>query len=104
MNAPDQAVFAADAADLIRGNPSPIFDDFKEAMAEAEPMKVFIPEYEFNDDDVYVYVPATKKLVRHCSVNSYEVFCARYRGITMLEGQAWAKGRNAKTLSLWRAA
>ena len=54
--------------------------DFTETMAAAEPMKVFIPEYEFNQDDVYLYNVATKQLIRHYTINSYEVFCARCGG------------------------
>jgi len=68
-----------------------------------KPMKVFIPEYEFNQDDVYLYNVATRELIRHFNISSHEVFCARYGGVKVLEGQAWAKGRNARDLKLWRA-
>lgn len=80
---------------------SAVLADFAELATM--PMKVFIPEYEFNDDDVYLYNVATKQLIRHYAISSHEVFCARYGGVKVREGQAWAKGRNARDLKLWRA-
>jgi len=91
MNARQQA-FAANAR-----------NDFAKVMAEAEPMKVYLSWDEFNDDDVYLYVVATGQLVRQIPVNSPEVFCARYHGMKVLEGQSWARGRSARELKLWRS-
>jgi hypothetical protein len=104
MNAINQSEGAAIARNFCGGSPTPVLSEFAEAMAKAEPMKVYLSWDEFNDDDVYLYMAATGRLVRHIPVNSPEVFCARYHGMKVLEGQSWARGRNAKTLSLWRPA
>lgn len=76
--------------------------DFTQAMATASPMREYISWDEFNEDDVYLYTVATGKLLRHIPVKSPEVFCARYHGLKVLEGQSWARGRNARDLKLWR--
>lgn len=82
---------------------SAVLSDFKEAMARATPWREYLSWDEFNDDDVYFYSAASGELLRHVPANSPEVFCSRYHGLKVLEGQAWAKGRNARDLKLWRA-
>ncbi len=79
-------------------------DNFAEAMAAAEPLKVYMSWDEFNDDDIYIFCVASSRLLKHHPVNSPEVFCAKYHGLKVLEGQSWARGARAKTLSLWRPA
>lgn len=104
MNARIPTQFAADAAVFTSGHPSGIVDDFAKTMAEAGPMRLYLSIDEFNDDDVYLYTVATGQLLRQIAANSGEVFCARYHGLKVLEGQSWARGARAKTLSLWRPA
>lgn len=103
MNARQDA-FDAVAENFRKGFSSPILADFEQTMAKADPLKVYLSWDEFNDDDIYVYCVASKQLIRHHAVNSPEVFCARYHGLKVLEGQSWARGRTAKTLSLWKPA
>ena len=99
-----QAAFTEVAKNFREGFSSPILDDFTQTMAKAGPMRVYLSCDEFNDDDVYLYSVATGQLLRQIASSSGEVFCARYHGLKVLEGQSWARGARAKTLSLWRPA
>lgn len=77
----------------------------KAALADIEamgPLPMTVAVESFNDDDIYLYSVATKELLRVYPVKSPEVFCARHHGLKVLEGQAWARGRNARDLQLWR--
>jgi hypothetical protein len=60
---------------------------------------------EFNDDDIYIYDPATLKVVQQIGASSAGAIA--FRGVGALgpvpAGMAWAKGMTAKRLGLRRA-
>ena len=64
-----------------------------------------IPASEFNDDDIYIYDPATLKVVSQIGASSAGAIA--FRGVGALgpvpAGMTWAKGMTAKRLGLRRA-
>jgi len=117
MNARSQASFADIASEFTSGNPAPFetparaldrikarTELFKEigkdiaAIAGRVPMATST----FNDDDLYLYVAATKQFVQHIPCSDQKARDAKYIGVLVKAGQTWAKGMTAKTLSLWK--
>lgn len=64
-----------------------------------------IPASEFNDDDIYIYDPATLKVVGQIGASSFSAVA--FRGVGALgpvpAGMCWHKGMTAKRLGLRRA-
>lgn len=64
-----------------------------------------IPAAEFNDDDIYIYDPATLKLVQQIGASSAGAIA--FRGVGALgpvpAGMCWHKGMTAKRIGLRRA-
>lgn len=68
----------------------------------AEPWPMPIDPSAFQDDSVYVYDAASKRLVREIGCKSPEL-CGSPTGVRVAAGQSWARGMVAKRLGLWRA-
>jgi len=68
----------------------------------AGPVRMPMTEDEFNQDDIYVYIAATKELITSWPSSSHKVQYARRFGFRIDAGQTWAKGMAAKHLGLWR--
>lgn len=111
--------FAADAAAFTSGNPAP-YETPAKALERINGRTAILKEIgkdiaaisgrvpmatsTFNDDDLYVYVAATKQFVRQIVCKDQEAKDAKYIGVKVMAGQTWATGMTAKTLSLWKPA
>lgn len=74
-----------------------------DVLAEIQAMGPWpVPVESFNDDDIYIYIADSKKLVRQIACSDQEAKDARYIGVKVMAGQSWAKGMTAKRLSLWK--
>ena len=71
--------------------------------SDAPPIRM--PIVSFNDDDVYVYESAAKRLVRRIGCKEQSAADAICLGsLRVRQGEAWAFGMSAKRLGLWEAA
>lgn len=76
----------------------------QQILRDVEPMQMPLDICSFNDDDIYVYVAATRQFVRQYGSGDSQVKDARHIGFRVSAGQTWAKGMAAKYLGLWSAA
>lgn len=116
MNARTLANFIETAAKFTQDNPAPFetpakalerinarTELFKEIGKDIAAISGRVPMVTstFNDDDLYVYIAATKQFVRQIPCSEQEAKDAKYIGVKVMAGQSWAKGMTAKTLALW---